>query len=79
VLDKKGFVFARKPVLSPSDPPPALLAETLDQYSSLLKKMHKRSDAAKMEARARMLHSMSDTKPSAAAPSTGSGPAKKSW
>ena len=82
VLDKKGFVFARKPVLSPSDPPPPLLAETLDQYSALLKKMRKRSDAAKIEARARMLHSLADAKPSAAttpAPAAGSGPAKKSW
>jgi len=60
VLDKKGFVAARKPVLNPADPPPPLLAETLDQYAALLKKMRKRSDAAKIEARARMLHSLGD-------------------
>jgi len=56
LLDKKGFVTARKPVLSRDDPPPPELAETLDQYAALLKKMHKKSDAAKMEARARILH-----------------------
>ena len=36
--------------------PRARLVETLDQYAALLKKMHKKSDAAKMEARARILH-----------------------
>jgi tetratricopeptide (TPR) repeat protein len=56
VLDKHGFVTARKPVINPADPPPPLLAETLDQYAVLLKKMRKKSDAAKMEARARMIH-----------------------
>jgi len=49
-------------VLSPSDPPSPLLAETLDQYAALLKKMRKRSDAARIEARARMLHG-ADVKP----------------
>ena len=66
VLDKKGFVTARKPVLNPSDPPSPLLAETLDQYAALLKKMRKRSDAARIEARARMLHGL-EVKPSASA------------
>jgi hypothetical protein len=56
LLDKKGFMTARKPVLSPNDPPPPELAETLDQYAALLKKMKKKADAAKMEARARVLH-----------------------
>ena len=56
LLDKKGFVASRRPVLNRSDPPPPQLAETLDQYAALLKKMHKRSEAAKMEARARILH-----------------------
>jgi tetratricopeptide (TPR) repeat protein len=65
LLDKKGFVTARKPVLNPSDPPPAQLGETLDQYTALLKKMRKKSDAAKMEARARILHGIPE-KPAAA-------------
>jgi hypothetical protein len=56
ILDKKGFVTARKPVINPNDPPPPQLAETLDQYTALLKKLRKKSDAAKMEARARILH-----------------------
>ena len=43
-----------------------MLAETLDQYAALLKKMRKRSDAAKMEARARMLHGLPDAKLAAA-------------
>ena len=58
VLDKHGFVAARKPVVDRNDPPSPLLAETLDQYAALLKKERKRSDAAKMEARARMLHGL---------------------
>src|SRR5260370_13499307 len=37
VLDKKGFVTARRPSINPADPPPPLLAETLDQYTALLK------------------------------------------
>jgi tetratricopeptide (TPR) repeat protein len=61
LLDKKGFVTARKPTVNPSDPPPPQLAETLDQYSALLKKMHKKSDAAKMETRARILHGVPDS------------------
>jgi hypothetical protein len=65
-LDKKGFVAARKAVLSPSDPPSPMLAETLDQYAALLKKMRKKSDAARIEARARMLHGL-EVKPAAAA------------
>ena len=56
LLDKHGFVTARRPVLNHADPPPPQLAETLDQYAALLKKMRKKSDAAKMEARARILH-----------------------
>ena len=70
LLDKKGFVTARKPVLNPTDPPPVELAETLDQYAALLKKMHKKSDAAKMEARARVLHGLPD-------PAAARGTAKK--
>jgi hypothetical protein len=60
LLDKKGFVTARKPVLNPSDPPPAQLAETLDQYTALLKKMRRKADAAKMESRAHILHGVPD-------------------
>ena len=56
VLDKRGFVTARRPVINPADPPPPLLAETLDQYAALLRKMRKKSDATKMETRARILH-----------------------
>ncbi len=56
LLDKKGFVTARKPVLTPGDTPPPELAETLDQYTALLKKMRKRAEAARMEARAHILH-----------------------
>jgi len=67
ILDKKGFVTARKPILNPSDMPPAQLAETLDQYTALLKKMRKKADAAKMEARARILHGIPE-KPAAPAP-----------
>ena len=65
VLDKHGFVASRKPVVDRADPPSPLLAETLDQYAALLKKVHKRADAAKMEARARMLHGLPEGKPSA--------------
>jgi tetratricopeptide (TPR) repeat protein len=68
VLDKNGFVSARKPVLNPADPPPAQLAETLDQYAALLKKMRKKADAAKIEARARMLRGIPDPAARAAAP-----------
>jgi hypothetical protein len=71
VLDKNGFVNSRKPVLNPAEPPPPLLAETLDQYAALLKKMRKKADAAKIEARARMLHGIPDPAARAA------GPAKK--
>jgi len=63
LLDKKGFVAARKPVLDRADPPPPQLAETLDQYAALLKKMKKKSDAAKMEARARILHGTPEPAP----------------
>jgi len=61
LLDKKGFVTARKPAITPNDPPPVQLAETLDQYTALLKKMHKKSDAAKMETRARILHGIPES------------------
>ena len=37
------------------------LGETLDQYAALLKQMRKKSDAAKIEARARILHGAPDT------------------
>ena len=67
VLDKKGFVAARKPILNPGDMPSPLLAETLDQYAALLKKMRRRSDAAKIEARARMLHGGPEGKPATTA------------
>jgi hypothetical protein len=50
-------------VVTPSDPPPPQLAETLDQYTALLKKMHKKSDAAKMETRARILHGIPESTP----------------
>jgi len=56
LLDKHGFVTARRPVVNKADPPSPLLAETLDQYAALLRKVHKKSEAAKMEARARILH-----------------------
>ncbi|HEV1286686.1 MAG TPA: tetratricopeptide repeat protein, partial [Bryobacteraceae bacterium] len=67
LLDKQGFVTARKPVLNHADPPPAQLAETLDQYAALLKKMRKKADAAKMEARARILHGVPEPVSPAAA------------
>jgi tetratricopeptide (TPR) repeat protein len=57
ILDKKGFVSARKPVLNAADLPPELLAETLDQYTALLKKIKRKVDAARMEVRATVLHS----------------------
>jgi tetratricopeptide (TPR) repeat protein len=66
VLDKHGFVTSRKPVVDRNDPPSPLLAETLDQYAALLKKMRKRSEAAKMEARARILHGIPEGKSGAA-------------
>jgi hypothetical protein len=70
VLDKDGLVTARKPLIRVGDPPSPLLAETLDQYAALLKKMRKRTDAAKMEARARMLHGAADMKSAAAGKKT---------
>ena len=38
----------------------ALLAETLDQYAALLRKMRKSSEAARIEGRARILHGAAD-------------------
>ena len=55
ILDKGGWSTAKKPVINPADPPPPLLAEVLDDYANILKKMKKKGDAAKMEARARLL------------------------
>jgi hypothetical protein len=78
VLDRHGFVTARRPSINPADPPHPLLAETLDQYAALLKKMRKRSEAAKMEARARMLHSFAGAK-SGEPTSSSSASQRKSW
>ena len=55
VLDKHEFVASHHPAIDPADPPPPLLAETLDQYAALLKKMRKTSDAARIEERVRIL------------------------
>ncbi len=55
ILDKGGWTTAKKPVVNPADPPPPLLIEVLDDYAGILKKMKKKGDAAKMEARARVL------------------------
>lgn len=55
ILDTKGWASSKHFVLNPADPPPALLADVLDEYASLLKKMKKKGDAVKMEARARQL------------------------
>jgi tetratricopeptide (TPR) repeat protein len=55
ILDKGGWTTSKKPVVNPADPPPPILIEVLDDYANVLKKMKKKGDAAKMEARARIL------------------------
>jgi len=55
ILDTKGWVTAKRFVLNPAEPPPPILADVLDNYAGVLKKMKKKGDAAKMEARARQL------------------------
>lgn len=55
ILDKGGWTTSKKPVINPADPPPPILIEVLDDYAGVLKKMKKKGDAAKMEARARLL------------------------
>lgn len=55
ILDKGGWTTAKKPVINPADPPPPILIEVLDDYAGVLRKMKKKGDAAKMEAKARIL------------------------
>jgi tetratricopeptide (TPR) repeat protein len=63
ILDKGGWTTAKRPVINPADPPPPILIEVLDDYASVLKKMKKKGDAAKMEARARLLSGRADDSP----------------
>ncbi|BDC50216.1 hypothetical protein F183_A25320 [Bryobacterales bacterium F-183] len=55
ILDKGGWTTTKKPVINPAAPPPPILIEVLDDYASVLRKMKKKGDAAKMEAKARIL------------------------
>jgi tetratricopeptide (TPR) repeat protein len=54
ILDKKGVLSGKRPLfLSSSDDNLELLAETALNYADLLKKMRRKSDASKIEARIR--------------------------
>jgi tetratricopeptide (TPR) repeat protein len=55
ILDTKGWVSSKHFVLNPAEPPPPILADVLESYAGVLKKMRKKGDAVKMEARARQL------------------------
>ncbi len=55
ILDKRGVLTARHPVFSVSDPTLTLLADTGAEYVELLKKMRRKSEANKLEARLRAL------------------------
>ncbi|MGB6944748.1 MAG: tetratricopeptide repeat protein, partial [Bryobacteraceae bacterium] len=54
ILDKKGVLSSRRPVfLTSEDENMELLAQTALDYADLLKKMRRKSDARKIEARIR--------------------------
>jgi tetratricopeptide (TPR) repeat protein len=53
ILDKRGILTAKRPVVSASDASLALLAETATDYVELLKKMKRKGEASKLEARIR--------------------------
>ena len=56
LLDKRGILSGRRPVvLSASDSNIDLLAETAVDYVELLKKMKRKSEATKLEARIRAI------------------------
>jgi hypothetical protein len=53
ILDKRGILTAKRPVTSPPDASLELLAETATGYVELLKKMKRKGEASKLEARIR--------------------------
>jgi tetratricopeptide (TPR) repeat protein len=53
ILDKRGILTAKKPVVAASDPSLELLADTAIDYVELLKKMKRKGEASKLEARIR--------------------------
>jgi len=55
ILDKKGILTARHAVTMPIDPTIELLADTATDYVELLKKLRRKSEATKLEARIRAM------------------------
>ena len=62
ILDKRGILTAKRPVAARSDPGLELLAETATDYVELLKKMKRKSEASKLEARIRVIVGKTYTK-----------------
>jgi len=55
LLDKRGILTGKRPAVSASDTNIDLLAETALDYVELLKKMKRKSDASRLEARIRAI------------------------
>ena len=56
ILDKRGILTAKqRPAVSASDPSLELLADTATDYVELLKKMKRKGEASKLEARIRAM------------------------
>jgi tetratricopeptide (TPR) repeat protein len=53
ILDKRGILTAKRPVVSASDSSLELLADTATDYVELLRKMKRKGEASKLEARIR--------------------------
>jgi tetratricopeptide (TPR) repeat protein len=53
ILDKRGVLSAKHAVTASLDPTLELLADTATDYAELLKKMRRKSEASKLEARIR--------------------------
>jgi tetratricopeptide (TPR) repeat protein len=64
ILDKRGILTGKRPVaISTSDGNLELLAQTAIEYVDLLKKMRRKSDASKLEARIRAITGNSGAAP----------------
>jgi hypothetical protein len=55
ILDKRGILTAKRPVVSALDSSLELLADTATDYVELLKKMKRKGEASKLEARIRAI------------------------
>lgn len=62
ILDKRGILAAKSRVTSSSDPSLELLADTATDYVELLKKMKRKGEASKLEARIRQVVGKNYTK-----------------